>query len=36
MPIELIKCRRAVRMYTWKDSGQDVYSGMFKDIFADC
>lgn len=35
MPIELIKCSRADRIYTWKCSGQDAPSGMFKDIFAD-
>ena len=35
MPVELIKCCRAVRIYTWKGSGHDVSSGMFIDIFAD-
>lgn len=35
MPVELVKCSGAVRIYTWKGSGHDVSSGMFKDIFAD-
>lgn len=35
MPVELVKCSGAVRIYTWKGSGHDVSNGMFKDIFAD-
>lgn len=35
MPNELIKCTRAVRIYTWKGSEHDVSSGMFKNIFTD-
>lgn len=34
MPVELIKCNRDSRdiQYTWKGSGHDVSSGMFKDM----
>lgn len=35
MPVELIKCSQAVRICTWKGSGHDVSSGMFKDIVTD-